>query len=964
MKVEKIWFQEKRLVPQLQPNVDESVKKRLRLLRKAMLTALTRQRFVTFSKQRLFYYDNQLNCLWLVYQFHGRPDEMFRYVSKLRVYAFNHWEVPDIDQLRSIAREPLFLERINLKKDATVLSSTPSTDGLGYQTVTLGHIGQSGASQEMQTIIPVHRVSQRDIFGFIVANSLIPDGIEGVEDKLQDLYDLTVEMSAKSDPNAAPSINALQHALLESDFVRARLPVVESAALTDMGKGLWELYHTKAPSGAGWRQVELPEAWEARNPEQDVRDGVVAIDFGTSSTVVACREHGKTSLLRVGMTDFFQKPTPQDYQNPTVLQFINLPGLLSAWNSEAYQPLTRWDDFHFSHQALEELRANAADQQVVGSVLTAIKQWPLRAEDPSAPLRITDQTSGYDLTIHPGIAPMPAPQQAITVSEDDPFDPIELYAYYLGLFINHRANGLFLEYYMTFPITYPREAKHRILSAFARGLQRSLPLSLIGSPSMHRFSVREEASEPAAYAACALTELHVEPTDKGAAYAVFDFGGGTTDFDFGIYRLPNAEQEEQGYEHVIKHFGASGDVYLGGENLVAHLAYQTFLQNLEGCREHKIPFTCPMEAEMFPGHELFVESSHVAQTNTALVMGAVRKFWEDFQWDLTDEALAQKVSTTDGKQRNRRRTDLIGDAISQAIVSVDFDIDPKTQSLFAENQYAEFDLELLDRDKQKVAVHFKVDRNQLNLYLTQRVGKGILRFFIALKEAFEARDHHPEEVHILQAGNSCRSLLVQALFTTFLQSKMMRWEPPPSGGPRNPVLEEIQKAAPFLRFIVHRPPMGDPNNPYKPTAKTGVAIGLLKLIPGEPLLALGPNDETAQGEAPFRLFVGSYKKSKFTPALKQNSPYAEWRELGAPTRGVFNLVYTTSPQGGIGGLERGSQELMEYALRFDPGVEGKKVFVRALSPYQVETCLAEDLAQILKRPEEITYQQTLSLRSI
>nr|CRH05873.1 conserved protein of unknown function [Candidatus Magnetococcus massalia] len=963
MKVSKIWFQEKRLVPQVKGEIDAQAKQKLQSLKQEITEMLQAQRFVTFTKQRYFHYDNKLNCLWLVYQFKGRPDEMFRYISKLRVYAFNHWDVPDIDALRSITMEPLFMTH-PLLKDATALSSTASPDGVGYLTVTMGHPGRSSSTQDVQTIVPIHRVNQRDVFSFIVANSLVPVGIEGIEDKLKELYKLTMSLSPKTQngKSAPPSMRALERSLLEADYIRARLPVLEPSTLTDMGKGMWELCQTEKPPGKGWVDVDLETPWEARNPEQDVRDGVVAIDFGTSSTVVACRENGKTTLLRVGMSDFLQKPVPKDYQNPTVLSFHNLPKLLEAWNSESYQPLTSWDDFHFSHQALEELRENQADQQTVASILTGIKQWPLRAQQ-NEELRIVDQQTGTELIAQPGSSPMPVPQQHITVGEEDPMDPIELYAYYLGLFINHRANGLFLEYYMTFPITYPKEIKQRILSAFARGLQRSLPMPLVSTPSMRRFIVREEASEPAAYAACALSELNIECAEKGTAFAVFDFGGGSTDFDFGLYRTPTEDEELQGYESVIRHFGASGDMYLGGENLVSHLAYRTFIQNLDVCRSHKIPFSKPVEADLFPGHEMFVDSSHVAQTNTSLVMAAVRHYWEDFTWFVDPDSLSQTLpGGSEGEQRRRRHTDLVGDAISMAITSSDFDVDPNSHSTQPDKRIEKLTLELLNRDREKVKVTLQIDRNQLNHYLVHRVGKGILRFFIALRRAFESMNEHPEEVHILQAGNSCRSPLVQALFTVFLQKKMYGWEPPPNGMRKNPILEQIQNHVAFMRYVVHRPPMGDVNNPYKPTAKTGVAIGLLKLIPGEPMLALGPTDENAQGEAPFRLFVGAIRRNFFVPILKQNSPYYEYRELGIPTRGVFNMIFSTSPQAGLGTLQRGAVELKEHSLRFHPGLEGKRLFIQAVAPYKVEICLADSLAQILKRPEEVAYQEILELK--
>ncbi|MBF0152780.1 MAG: hypothetical protein HQL64_03445 [Magnetococcales bacterium] len=956
MKVTKIWIQQERLVPQLQPRVDDAAKQQLRALRQETLTLLQRQRFVSFEKQPLFYFDNQLNSLWLLYDFQAEPEEMFKYVAKLKVYTFQAWEMPALEQLQTLVGESIF--QIGKLRDASFLSATPAPEGKGYQTLHLGS-GTVGVAQGSHAILPLHRVAQRDIFAFIVAHSLIPQGIEGVREKLQELYDLTIELGKKGEgqPPSPPSLQALQQHLLEGDYLRARLPVLEPSTLYDMGKGLWELYHPRQPSVGKWSEVTLETPWEARNPELDLREGVVAIDFGTSSTVVACREHGKTRLLRVGMMDFFRKPTPEDYQNPTVLAFIHLPNLLKVWNSEAYRPLTRWEDFHFSHAALSQLRANEADQRIVASILTGFKQWPLTAST-DQPLRITDQATETEIVLSPKGSPMPVAGEPVTVAEEDPFDPIELYAYYLGLFINHRSNGLFLDYFMTFPITYPRAARQKILAAFARGLQRSLPLSLLASPKLTRFRVREEASEPAAYAACALEELGIDPTSEGAAYAVFDFGGGSTDFDFGVYRLPTPDEEHQGYERVIKHFGASGDMYLGGENLIANLVYLTFLDNLEVCREHHIPFSLPPEAEIFPGHEPFLDHSHVARTNTALMMAKVRPLWEDFQWQVEDEQTADPQTD---QVRRRRLSDTIGDLLNQAIIDTDFRVDPATDCFQGGGATFSVEVELLNRDRDRVQVPLLVNRNRLNHFLVQRVGKGIERFFMAMTQAFANRGVQPQEVHILQAGNSSRSLLVQALFATILQERMYKWEPPLCGINKNATLDKVRQSIPFARFIVHRPPQGDPDNPYSPTAKTGVAIGLLKLIPGETLLAIGPDAENPVGEAPFRYFVGRLKGGMFQAVLKQNAPYQVWHELGVPTRGAFVMVLTTSPQAGFGTLRRGARETQEKILTLPPGSDDKRLFVQAVTPNRIEVALAESVEQILKRPETVVHQESMTL---
>ncbi|MBF0293554.1 MAG: hypothetical protein HQL96_00075 [Magnetococcales bacterium] len=960
MKVHSIRLRENKLLPRQSAEVDPLARKRLRELRAEIIALLSRQRFISFIKQPKLHFDNQLNCLWLLHEFLTTPEQMFQHVARLQIYAFRHWEVPSMEALRSMAREDLIRSHEKFRR-ATLLSSDPVPNGKGYRTITIGGGSENDATTAEHLVLPMHRVAQRDIFAFILSHGLIPRDIEGVGEKMHELYRLTKELNQQqrtAQPASPLSQDALRSRLLEGDWMRARLPILEPSCLTDMEKGVWELYQPTVPTGKGWVELALDPPWEARNPEMDVRKGVIAIDFGTSSTVVACREDGKTSLLRVGMSDFYRKPVPADYQNPTILEFVNLPRFLSAWTSEAHQPMTRWEDFHFSHEALKNFRENEGNQRIVASLLTNIKQWPLTPPE-YRNRRITDQTSGMEVEIRATDAPMPVRGQPIAVSWEDPFDPIELYAYYLGLFINHRANGLFLEYYMTFPVTYPREVKRSLLTAFSRGLMRSLPETLMLSPLMERFHVREEASEPAAYAACALEELAIPATTDGTAYAVFDFGGGSTDFDFGLYRSPTHQEVAQGYERVIERFGASGDMYLGGENLVANLAYLAFQQNLDLCREHQIPFTLPPEAERFPGHEMFLDNSHVAQTNTALLTAKVRPLWENFRWDLEPMPGAAPGE----KKPARRQTDRIADALSEYLTGTDFTLLAGTQTIRAPDNILEVAVEFLNRNREKVPVTMRIDRDGINHFLVRRVGQGIHRFFVAMKQAFADRGVVPEEVHVLQAGNASRALLVQALFAALLQQKMFKWTPPPEGVLKNLALEEIQHSVAFEHFIVHRPPVGDPENPYRPTAKTGVAIGLLKLIPGESLLAISATPAGEHDEAPFRLFVGRLHQGVFQPVLTQNGAYREWREVGVPTRGTFVLLYSSSPLAGLGTLPRGAQELREKSLFFGPGlVKEKRLYIQAVATTEVELCLADSLEQILLRPEDVLHRMRVTLQ--
>ncbi|MEG0386567.1 MAG: hypothetical protein RR642_17670, partial [Solibacillus sp.] len=132
-------------------------------------------------------------------------------------------------------------------------------------------------------------------------------------------------------------------------------------------------------------------------------------------------------------------------------------------------------------------------------------------DENQAQVRVRDQQE-YEYQLKPLTEYNPVKGKAIELSNTYPeLDPIEIYAWFLGMNINWRARGIFLNYYLTFPVEYPNDVKAKILAAFRRGLQRSLPEALLYDEKINDFSVEELASEPAAFAAAALERLEIEP---------------------------------------------------------------------------------------------------------------------------------------------------------------------------------------------------------------------------------------------------------------------------------------------------------------------------------------------------------------------------------------------------------------------------------------------------------------------
>lgn len=651
--------------------------------------------------------------------------------------------------------------------------------------------------------------------------------------------------------------------LYQLDWTPCRLPKLETPRLSDPNKGLWELW------GADKSELDTM-GLVARDPARDIKLHNVAIDFGTSSTVVAyCDEHGARQLLRIGVRDFYQAPQASHYENPTVLELLDYQQFIAIWQQQAYRPALDWSWLRASHEARESFRSNPGDTRVMASILPRIKQWAMRSEKER--LRLSDY-QGREMVLPALTERNPVGGEVMQVNEQYPFDPVELYAWYLGMAINWRERGLYLKYHMTFPAKYERATKDKILASFRRGLQRSLPSSLVNqSEILRQFEVRELASEPAAYAAAALPQLELTLDDEGIAYAVFDFGGGTTDFDFGLWRWATEEEEAEGYEQVFESIHSSGDNFLGGENLLEHLVYDAFQYNLDVCREHKIHFTRPIDGERFAGDEAFVQSTQAAQTNTAMLASALRPFMEG----------------EDGKLEGQLK------------------------------------MTLLDVDGQPRQCELILDKEDLDDLLEDRIEDGLIAF---LQELAHVVDQFAgKTVHVLLAGNGSRSRhLAQLLDADLLQELLVD-----VFGDMPPKLE------------IHPPLAIDEEDHHSPTAKTGVALGLLRLCPGEGVKLIDRVRSSCSDEAPFRYYVGGVRRGQFDAKLTPTCDREGWTMLGVMPQKVFKLCYSQSPRA-RGGMDEGDPELLTRRIDFPTAPLGAKIFVRAIQPGIIELVAAQD----------------------
>ena len=760
------------------------------------------------------------------------------------------------------------------------------------------------------------------------------------------------------------SVDALKEELLNCDFKRANIQPYDERQLIDINRGHWELFETEGVEDA--EKITLPPeaSFVARPPQLDVSlNGICAIDFGTKSTVVVCRD-GEARMLRIGKGDYSKAPTADDFQNPTVIAMDDLQGFLAAYRKRTGRPFTQWNQVKVSHQASEAIFKEGAGVTAYNSVFSELKQW---AKDDTNPPTMQD-TSGK-------LQEVKLYSETNSIDAGD-FDPIELYAYYLGLYINNMHRQIYLDYILSYPVNYRKDVREHIRQSFERGIKKSLPPALLADEEMmKRFRVYLGASEPAAYAISALEGFKLEPknTADKVAYGVFDFGGGTTDFDFGIEYVPANHRRN----FIIEQFGFNGDALLGGENILELLAYEVYKDNLQEMRDKKIPFALPAGCKFFAGAETLVSRTKdsAAHMNNRILAEALRPIWENTDRSkLTEDALPLK--------------------------------------LFA---------------KESVSVTLKIDAEKLDRLIERRIREGVVNFFQSLRSAFEGKDVSP--IHIFLAGNSCRSPLVKKIFDEFIASEdgefilhmPLGFETPASDETLlaliDNIAEDVNKISSYNKtFLDDLKPLADhlselteaidyydknlakeakiltdqaddmisvaklPDSPQRDgkiasfyfatndfitkakeiiaddkktapaidvmeldrqrTGKTGVAFGLIRCRRGGKDIKIINRNVDANDEMIFPYFLGDAGNdgNTFTVIIGREVGYGAWTYFTFADEPEFELYYTTEPRALKGDLPAAQVKMIHCILDDEDTSDDEDVgiYIRKVAPNQIE----------------------------
>lgn len=348
--------------------------------------------------------------------------------------------------------------------------------------------------------------------------------------------------------------------LLDCDKKRIDLTSYELKMLTDPNRGHWDLSELVIN---GDYYFNLGQTLFARPPQMDVKtNGIIGIDFGTKSTIVMYQDQSDRVLpIPIGTGNLLANLTSKHYEIPTALNFINLEKFIEDYSQSTGRPNTLWEDLTTSHTAFNSMITESSSDSYY-SFLHELKQW---VGSKNKSVRIQDKND-YTIVLN----------DYLNLSDNE-FDPIEIYAYFIGLYINNMHNNsgsIYLKYILSYPATYEKDICDKLVLSFSKGIKKSLPKAILDDHNlMKNFSVQIGASEPVAYAVCAMEQFGFDPCDDDKIYYdVFDFGGGTTDFNFGIFREANDDDGER-YDYVVESFGDSGDRTLGGENLLELIAF-------------------------------------------------------------------------------------------------------------------------------------------------------------------------------------------------------------------------------------------------------------------------------------------------------------------------------------------------------------------------------------------------------
>ncbi|AFX90477.1 hypothetical protein HPAKL117_00280 [Helicobacter pylori Aklavik117] len=598
-----------------------------------------------------------------------------------------------------------------------------------------------------------------------------------------ELVEKTLEIVSYSDVDV--DFEAFNDAMLKVDEIAVGLKSYSQSQLLDLNGGHWDLeVPSSSKESVTFRFDNLPkdhngreENFYARSSLKDLdKTGIVAIDFGTkSTTAIYMNKNGRYFPISIGGdvdTDDLKK-----YENPTIVEFRNKEKFLKDYNALNHRPFTEHNDMEVAYEAQKGFES--AQGNHLYRFFSKLKQWAGADEKQN----FRDFKEDFSLE---------------SFAHCTDFNPIEIYAYYIGRCINNMHNGVFLKYFLSYPIKYEKHQAEKIRESFEKGLKKSLPRHVFDDDKTAKmFKVELRASEPCAYAISALKSYGFHKSaklDKPIYYGVFDFGGGTTDFDFGKWE--KSTNPKSAYK--MTHFSSGGDKYLGGENLLEWLAFEAYGQNFQTLKEKDIVIAKPnydrINEQRFGS---FMQQSREARLNLQTIASKLRPFLEKL-----DAHIVEAIEENEEFE--------IGD------LKKDFS-----------------KITLFDRNGNDIPeIEFKMDYKELLNLLKSKIDDGVANFFAGFSKVMaENIDNQCRAFHIFLGGNASKSVLVKQAFENAKEKELKAYKQRTSKDDFTFILYEplgTEESDKQILELTGEDASKAWGGHEKPTCKTGVAFGLLE----------------------------------------------------------------------------------------------------------------------------------------
>lgn len=678
--------------------------------------------------------------------------------------------------------------------------------------------------------------------------------------------------------------------LLNCDKKRCGLGSYEREMLYDIKAGHWDVFENE-------NEYQEDDKLVPRDPRKDIKkNGIIGIDFGTKSTVVM-KQEGSNEIrpIRIGSLSLRAEVSERDYENPTIISCLDLNRFLTSYMSSNGRPNTSCEDLFVSYNAYHEY-INCPTEYFY-AYYSNLKQWAnLEKED-----AVVQDKKGEKYQLNEEIS-----------IENKYINPIEVYAYYIGMYINNMRNGIYLKYIMSFPVKYSKKTKELIRKSFERGLKKSLPRTIVEDANiMSKFSVEYQISEPAAYAVTALEQSGFKPQNEEEKYlyGIFDFGGGTTDFDFGVWRgASDDEYDSYNCDYVLECFGADSDVRLGGENILEMLAYNVFKDNKKMASEKKIACALPVDQVPFIGGEYLISNSQSANRNLTLLKEALRPLWE--QQDNWEEHYC----------KNKVKKEDVSDSMYQGEEFID--------------------IQMYDINGKAIPnCRFIINTQQLIKLIKQRIKKGVDAFFKCIEKSILGNcvaQTASEKIYIFLAGNSCKSIFVKEIFEELMKDY------------NNEYAELRNREQDRFKLV---PPLevDEMDSKYIPNAKTSVAYGLIKSRPGGKIYVCKNYETNSNEETRFKYYLGTDRRGRFECKLSPMIPNAEgenctsynnWIKFQGAGMGIARIYYTEDPRADSKADKIDIDNIPFHEIGFEAEA-GKYLFVKAIKPTTIVYVTAE-----------------------